>query len=94
MAKLLPDIKNLSLDFITEGKRINALKNITMSVTNGEILAIVGESDSDKSVAALSILQLLPTPPAIYHSGEIGLTINTETKRSVRCKQKQKSLPF
>ena len=34
-------------------------------------MAIVGESGSGKTVTSLSILQLLPTPPAIYKSGEI-----------------------
>jgi peptide/nickel transport system ATP-binding protein len=42
-------------------------------------LAIVGESGSGKSVTSLSILQLLPSPPAIYTSGEILLTTGDET---------------
>jgi len=78
MGNLLLQIKNLSVDFITEGNITNALQNINISITRGEILAIVGESGSGKSVTSLSILQLLPSPPAIYRSGEIILTIDKE----------------
>ncbi len=72
-------IKDLSVDFISEGKSVTALKNIDISVSRGEILAIVGESGSGKSVTSLSILQLLPVPPARYTSGEILLTVDGET---------------
>ncbi len=79
MANPLLDIKNLSVDFVTDGNTTKALQNIDISVNRGEILAIVGESGSGKSVTSLSILQLLPSPPAIYRSGEILLTVDTET---------------
>ena len=79
MVKPLLDIKNLSVDFVTDGSVTNALKNINISVNRGEILAIVGESGSGKSVTSLSILQLLPSPPAVYGSGEILLTVDEET---------------
>lgn len=78
MANPLLHIKNLSVDFITEGKSTKALQNINISVNRGEILAIVGESGSGKSVTSLSILQLLPSPPAVYRSGEIILTADKE----------------
>jgi peptide/nickel transport system ATP-binding protein len=67
----LLQIKNLQVDFITELGTTTAVNNISLEVNAGEILAIVGESGSGKSVSALSILQLLPTPPAKYASGEI-----------------------
>lgn len=74
MPQPLLTIKQLSIDFLTDGTRTKALKNINISVSRGELLAIVGESGSGKSVTSLSILQLLPAPPAIYTSGEILLT--------------------
>ena len=67
----LLSIKNLFVDFISEPGTTQALKNISLSVNRNEVLALVGESGSGKSVTALSILQLLPSPPAKYSSGEI-----------------------
>ena len=70
----LLSIKNLSIDFHTGLSITNALKNINVEVNNGEVVALVGESGSGKSVTALSILQLLPSPPAKYIAGEIIFT--------------------
>lgn len=67
----LLSIENLSVDFITEQQTTNAVKNISLEVNRGEILAIVGESGSGKSVTSLSILQLLPKPPAKFSTGRI-----------------------
>ncbi len=79
MTKPLLEIKQLSVNFVADGKSSKALENINITVNRGEILAIVGESGSGKSVTALSILQLLPSPPAVYRSGEIILNTNTES---------------
>ncbi len=73
-------IKNLSVDFSTELEVISAIKNIFLQVNKGEIVAIVGESGSGKSVTSLSILQLLPTPPAVYKSGEILFSKDGQTQ--------------
>jgi peptide/nickel transport system ATP-binding protein len=67
----LLNIENLSIDFVTDNQTTHAVKNISLQVNRGEILALVGESGSGKSVTSLSILQLLPQPPAQYSSGKI-----------------------
>ncbi|GAB3421897.1 ABC transporter ATP-binding protein [Niabella aquatica] len=67
----LLSIQNLSINFVTEGHINNALKNISVTVNQGEIVALVGESGSGKSVTSLSVLQLLPTPPAVIVKGKI-----------------------
>ena len=71
MMQPLLSIENLSVDFLSENGSVNAVKNISIDVSKGEILAIVGESGSGKSVTSLSILQLLPKPPANYPQGKI-----------------------
>lgn len=67
----LLQIKNVSVDFVTESGRTSALKNIFIEIERGETVAIVGESGSGKTVSSLSVLQLLPSPPVQYISGEI-----------------------
>ncbi len=81
-------IKNLSIDFITENEKTTAVKNISFDVNKNEIVALVGESGSGKSVTALSILQLLPTPPAKYVGGEILFTENVSVNL-LQLKQKE-----
>ncbi len=75
----LLSINKLSVDFIAATGTTHALKNISLSVRKGEIVALVGESGSGKSVTSLSILQLLPSPPAHYAAGEILFSENGET---------------
>jgi len=53
-------INNLSVDFLSEGRRNHALKNISLDIQKSEIVAVVGESGSGKTVTSLSILNLLP----------------------------------
>ena len=67
----LLSIQDLSVDFIAESGATQAVKSISFSVNKGEIVALVGESGSGKSVTSLSVLQLLPSPPARYSSGQI-----------------------
>jgi peptide/nickel transport system ATP-binding protein len=75
----LLQIKNLQVDFVTELGVTTAVNKISLQVNAGEIVAIVGESGSGKSVTALSILQLLPQPPARYTSGEILFSADGKT---------------
>jgi peptide/nickel transport system ATP-binding protein len=67
----LLSIQQLSVVFKTESGRITAVKNVSFDLQRGEIVAVVGESGSGKSVTALSILQLLASPPAEYKDGRI-----------------------
>jgi peptide/nickel transport system ATP-binding protein len=67
----LLSIKDLSISFESDGHTSVAVDKISLDVYRGEILALVGESGSGKSVTALSILKLLPQPPAGYPGGSI-----------------------
>lgn len=64
-------IQDLSIDFISSAGNTRALKSISFTVQKGEIVALVGESGSGKSVTSLAVLQLLPSPPAVYAGGSI-----------------------
>ena len=70
MATLL-DIQDLSVDFRTESGAVHAVKGLSLSIQQGETVALVGESGSGKSVTALSVLQLLPYPTALHPGGSV-----------------------
>jgi peptide/nickel transport system ATP-binding protein len=67
----LLEIKNLQLDFVTDGRAARAVDGVSLQVEPGETLCLVGESGCGKSVTAQSIARLVPTPPARYVAGEI-----------------------
>ena len=80
----LISIKDLSVQFKTQDLHIKALKGISFDINKGESLGIVGESGSGKSVTALSIMRLLPQPPAKITQGEIFFHTNDLLKNSER----------
>ncbi|MEO6917266.1 MAG: ABC transporter ATP-binding protein [Chitinophagaceae bacterium] len=67
----LLQINELSIDFNAEGNITSGLQKVSILVNKGETVAIVGESGSGKSITSLSVLRLLPIPPAIITEGEI-----------------------
>ena len=67
----LLEVTNLTTAFQTSRGEITAVENVSFSLDAGEILGIVGESGSGKSVTALTIMGLLPQPPARVASGEV-----------------------
>ena len=70
MAKLL-EINNLSTYFFTQDGIVKAVDDISYELEEGEVLGVVGESGCGKSVHALSIMRLVPTPPGRTVAGEV-----------------------
>ncbi|MEX2215436.1 MAG: ABC transporter ATP-binding protein [Phycisphaeraceae bacterium] len=52
-------------------RRVRAVSNVSMTIYPKQTLAVVGESGCGKSVTAMSILKLVPTPPGSYDHGSI-----------------------
>jgi len=69
----LLEIKNLQLDFRAGKSSVRAVDDVSLTINAGETVCLVGESGCGKSVTALSIARLIPTPPAQYAGGEIRL---------------------
>ncbi|MHB8524009.1 MAG: ABC transporter ATP-binding protein [Limisphaerales bacterium] len=67
----LLEIKNLQLEFGTGSAALRAVDGVSLTVEAGETVCLVGESGCGKSVTALSIARLVPSPPAHYPGGEI-----------------------
>jgi oligopeptide/dipeptide ABC transporter ATP-binding protein len=67
----LLEIKNLQIDFGANEKALRAVDGVSLSIDSGETVCLVGESGCGKSVTALSIARLVPSPPAHYVGGEI-----------------------
>ena len=65
------EIQNLTVSFSTTKGKLIAVNGISFHLNPGETLALVGESGCGKTVSALSILRLLPEPPAEILSGKI-----------------------
>jgi len=67
------DVKGLQTVFFTNSGLFRAVDDVSFQVRRGETLAIVGESGCGKSVTALSIMRLVPSPPGKIVGGSIML---------------------
>jgi len=86
----LLEIRELSVRFRTTEGQHAAVSDLSLSVSAGEALGIVGESGCGKSVTALSIMNLIPNPPgeigggSILFEGRDLLTMSPDEIRHVR----------
>jgi len=71
VAEPLLSVRNLKTYFYTDEGVVRAVDGLTYDLHKGETLGIVGESGCGKSVHALSVMRLIPTPPGKIVEGEI-----------------------
>jgi peptide/nickel transport system ATP-binding protein/oligopeptide transport system ATP-binding protein len=67
----LLEVDNLAISFEIEKKSFLAVDRVSFGILPGEIVGLVGESGCGKSVTALGILRLIPSPPGRIESGRI-----------------------
>src|SRR5688572_20532538 len=80
----LLEVKDLKTHFFTREGVVQAVDGVTFTVDKGQTLGIVGESGCGKSVTALSIMGLIPKPPAKIVEGAVVFEGNDLTKYSER----------
>ncbi len=84
------DVKGLKTVFRTRGGEVHAVNSVSFHLDAGELVGVVGESGSGKSVTMMSLVRLLPQPPADIRGGTVMLgdidlrTCDAETLRKVR----------
>jgi peptide/nickel transport system ATP-binding protein len=71
MPEPLLKITGLKTHFFTDEGVVRAVDGVDLYINPGETLGVVGESGCGKSVTALSIMRLIPTPPGRITAGQI-----------------------
>ena len=83
-------VENIATRFRTQDGVVHAVNGISFELKEGELLGVVGESGSGKSVTMMSLLKLLPMPPAEIVSGKANfegqdlIQLNTNQLRKIR----------
>jgi len=67
------EVKDLRTTLFTRRGEMKAVDGLSLAIGAGETVALVGESGCGKSLSALSIMRLLPDPPARIVGGAIKL---------------------
>ncbi|MCT8328509.1 ABC transporter ATP-binding protein [Albidovulum sediminis] len=65
------DVRGLKTVFRTRGGEVHAVNSVSFDLRPGELLGVVGESGSGKSVTMMSLIGLLPSPPADVRGGSV-----------------------
>lgn len=65
------DVQGLKTVFRTRRGEVHAVNDVSFNLKAGELLGVVGESGSGKSVTMMSLIRLLPMPPAEIREGTV-----------------------
>ena len=68
---VLLEVKDLTTHFFTQDGVVKAVDGISYNVHDGEVVGIVGESGCGKSVGAMSVMKLIPSPPGRIVIGDV-----------------------
>ncbi|MGK7890785.1 MAG: ABC transporter ATP-binding protein [Leptolyngbyaceae cyanobacterium] len=71
MSDTILDVRDLSVQFRSGSRVVNAVDGVSFEVKRGQTLGIVGESGSGKSVTSLAVMGLVPCPPGKITGGEV-----------------------
>jgi peptide/nickel transport system ATP-binding protein len=83
-------IRGLAIEFVSEGQVSRAVNGVDLDVYPGETIGLVGETGCGKSVTALAVLGLIPSPPGrvvagqVLFEGQDLLRLRPESLRRVR----------
>jgi peptide/nickel transport system permease protein len=70
-AGTLLSVRDLRIEFATESGLVTVVDGMSFDVKQGEVVGLLGESGSGKTVTSMAIMRLLTSPPALISSGEI-----------------------
>jgi oligopeptide/dipeptide ABC transporter ATP-binding protein len=87
LASPVLEIRDLTVEFDTEDGVVRAVTGVSYDLMQGEVLGVIGESGSGKSVSVLTMLGLIPMPPGRIVDGEAvfkGENLLTMPKRKLR----------
>ena len=92
------EIKDLIVHYETDTGVVEAVNNISLTIEKGEVLGLVGETGAGKTSIALSIMGLLPKPPAHIIPGSVKLDgnelIGKRKKQMQKIRGKEMSMIF
>jgi ABC-type dipeptide/oligopeptide/nickel transport system ATPase component len=86
----LLEVRGLNIAFETSRGDVRPVRDVSFDIYPGQTVALVGESGCGKSVTAMSILRLIPSPPGKVLGGRVDfngrdlLSLSEKEMRSVR----------
>lgn len=86
----LLEVQNLHTHFHTDSGVVKAVDGISFSLQSGKVLGIVGESGCGKSIASMSLMRLIPSPPGkifgdnVSFNGKNLLELSENQMRKIR----------
>src|SRR4030095_7430156 len=93
MPKPLLEVRDLSVAFETTRGDVRPVRDVSIDIYPGQTHAVVGESGCGKSVTAMSVLRLIPSPPGkvlggrVMFDGRNLLDLSEREMRAVRGKE-------